>query len=669
MGPEKPVKRRTILRSGVVGTAALTAGCQDLLEQNDISDVAVGENEIGGQITDIHDQPVVDAEVKLYRVNSDGELEFIETDPDQNGEFSFESLEQDSLRDKYIINPEQTVLHVRSNDWFQTLAGDFEGSLGEGLSVQLKNEFIFGPEIAEDADSRRGKMSLLTVWRELEEPNKQNIFMEITNLRDSADHELYEITGSPTDLASGTFLLTVEGDHLQINFGPQSEFWDNDYPPVQVLALQSSSIENPELDDWHPYRTGFPLFEGPGSGYTPISSTASDGPAEAIEEGLGMIARGVPGLGTILNWMDVFEWSLGTVFDREAVLGETNTGFPNINHPGSVQEYVDPNTHTTAMLGWQVEDEAILGDMRAGSVVCMVPMEFRDEIEETSLTARAEWTHATTGKVSFNYNLSIDVPTLEEQSNEGDTIGDMKYDQHARGFEPDANPPYISFTPHIDLGNTYVFEPDGAYELVVEDVESGESVLINMPSDGESQEVSRVNLRIYDGDGTLAREEFRQLWGDSGTRFQVNVSGDTEMFSDGSVFSPYVIRLLENGDVIDQTEERWFGTAYLFEVESTGPQSARTIRINREPSVKDSWEPILEIRDREDSTFGVDERLSTTENGEWFEVTLDLTQYEQFEDYSEPSDEPDRMNTHVSIYADDHNWQTFWGGMEWEHLK
>lgn len=376
-----------------------------------------GSDVISGTVTGPLGEPVPDAKIELYPFDAGAGAMPLETQSDESGQYEFESLTDETIRNEYIINPTETVIIARYHDWFWTTSGDLEPYLGSTLDVSLENQRLYGPKIAESSWDEGTQESLLTAWRTVHGTGRQTLYLEITNVRDYLEEEPYEILAAQGDLVSGTFAVTVSRDAATINFGSQSDFQDDTASPVLVLA-RPNQVENPELEYWHPVRTNLPLF-GIGGGNVKISSTDFEEveSLERIKDGIGSVAGGLPVLGAALAVVDAIDFAVGAVLEREASLGNLDVGFPDPRDPNQLVNFPDPNTHTTAYQSWHLPSEAVGGvNQNAGSVVMQAPLQFNEGVDTVRVTAHAEWMHPY-AHVTFGekYELSkLDTPIAEE---------------------------------------------------------------------------------------------------------------------------------------------------------------------------------------------------------------------------------------------------------------
>ncbi|MFD1685742.1 carboxypeptidase-like regulatory domain-containing protein [Halobellus litoreus] len=392
---------------------------------------------VSGRVTDPDGEGVAGVTLELYPFGNGADAEPLQTRTESDGTFRFEALAEAAAREEYVVEPDETVLIARDGDWFWTTSGDFESASTSALEITLRNQLLFGPEVAADGNDQRDELSLMTCWRQIDGTGIETLFLEVTNVRGAVDREPFEILTDSTDLDTGAFSVTVPRGEVRINFGPQTEF-DDDSPPAKVLALETGS-ENPELADWHPIRTGVPLF-GIGSGYLDVSSSdpSADSGPETVVEGVGRIVHGLPGIGTVLSVVDTVGFAVGKQLRREASLGDADVGFPDPTDPDELATVADPNTHTSALLGWNAPEET-LSNTGAGSVVMMVPMALKGDGSPRA-AAHAEWLH-TTGRVTFGEVFELtparpDGTSVDESvstAEEGESVSTAEEGESANG--------------------------------------------------------------------------------------------------------------------------------------------------------------------------------------------------------------------------------------------
>jgi len=416
-GEPNRLDRRSFLHGSVIGGTTILAGCQDQISdiRGDGSEDPTGASVTGttarglaGTVLDINGDPVAGATVKLYDRGGDADSIIVQTTTsggEDTGVFEFPELGDESVREQFSDEDGSAALAVKAGDWFHTLLIPtlFE-ELPLSIDITLKQELLTAPEFVTD-DDRNKNLSMLTCWRMITNSDAQTVFIEVSDVRDGRGFEPYEIDGKSADLAGGGFSLTVLGEDLWINFGPQTNINGTQPDAVQVLTLNNSTA-NPDRVSWHPVRTGLPMY-ALGRGFTSISTTDVER-SNTIDEGIGMLAGGVPGLSTLVSWMDAIGWAFGERLEYEATLGDVETGVPDPLDPTSTQEVPDPNTHTTAVTGWEADNPA--HQLDASAAVAMVPLKFRDEtMDQTPITVRAEWNNDV-GQGMYGETFQLDTP-------------------------------------------------------------------------------------------------------------------------------------------------------------------------------------------------------------------------------------------------------------------
>ncbi|MFD1685743.1 PQQ-binding-like beta-propeller repeat protein [Halobellus litoreus] len=344
------------------------------------------DGELTGTVRDVDGRPREGAAVSIYDASGDADAVLARTTADDGedaGTYAFPDLETDDGK-----TPDRVLLVAREGKWFGSVEIDgFADQLPLEYDIELDGQLLFGPEIA--ADGR--ELSVLTCWRRIIEPRRQTVFVEAVNVAQRGAR--HEITADATDLTGGAFAATVLADDVWINFGSQSDVEGTVPGSVEVVGLDTST-DNAELGDWHPVRTGVPLYPiggEVGAAFERISTADAD-VADRIDEGFGAIAGIIPGVSELLTWLDTVEWAFGERLESEARVGADSVSFPDPNDPSATQTRVDPNDHTTAQLAWRSDNETP-GD-EEGAVVMAVPLEFQYEKERTTVvTVEAEWTH------------------------------------------------------------------------------------------------------------------------------------------------------------------------------------------------------------------------------------------------------------------------------------
>lgn len=381
-------RRREFLKmSSSAGIVGFT-GCQSLNTiDEDITDTEPSTNSLegylSGRVVDPAGDPVPGATVRIIDLDQDAD-EYLETttrDGDHIGEFVFEELEDEATRREYQNQYDRPSIVAWKNDWFYSVQGEVPTLLNEPQDVELSfyDQILFGPEVAYDQDH---PTAVVTVWREVypDNPAEQTLFIEVTNA--AVPDRPHAITDDDLDIDNGLFAVTVDNDDIWIDFGTQTDI-DLRRAPVMVAGIDTHN-EHPELEGWHPTRTDLPLISVSGLPYPELRSTDADA-IETIQEGIGMILRGIPMVSTLLSWLDAIDL-LSDQFDREITLGDVTPGVPDpTGDPGAMREFADPNTHTTALLGWEESQKA--------SLLLSVPLELQADTKEAGITIQAEWTH------------------------------------------------------------------------------------------------------------------------------------------------------------------------------------------------------------------------------------------------------------------------------------
>jgi outer membrane protein assembly factor BamB len=363
------------------------------------------DGELTGTVSSVDERPLAGATVRVYDATEGADAVITRTTTGDDGTYAVDDLETDNGE-----VPKRVLLVVRDGDWFGSVEID---NVAEKLpfehDFELDRELLFGPKIA--ADGR--ELSALTCWRHVHTRRRQTIFLEAVNLASSGTRS--EITTDPADLTNGAFALTVLADDVSINFGSQSDVSGTVPSRVEAVGL-GTSIDNTELSNWHPTRTGLPLYQVGNEVDAAFErmSTADADVADVIDEGLGTITGILPGVSTLLTWADTIEWAFGERLESEATLGAETVTFPDPTDPSAAQTRINPNEHTTARLAWRSDN--VTANANEGAVVMAVPLEFQYDDERTSqVTAEAEWTHPN-AHVSFGTSFEVGPVGTEEGS-------------------------------------------------------------------------------------------------------------------------------------------------------------------------------------------------------------------------------------------------------------
>lgn len=365
------------------------------------------DGELTGTVTDIDGQPLADATVRIYDAAGDSDAVIARMTTDEDGTYAAGGLETDSGE-----RPDDILLVARDGEWFRSVGIDnLREQLPLEYDIELDSQLLFGPEVA--AADR--PLSALTCWRRVVERRRQTVFLEAVNLASSGPR--HEITADPADLTDGAFALTVLADDVWINFGSQSDVGGTVPGRVEIVGLDTST-DHAGLADWHPTRTGLPLYQVGGEVDAPFGriSTADADVADAIDEGFGTIAGIVPGISELLTWLDTIQWAFGERLESEAILGAETVTYPDPSDPSATQTRVDPNNHTMAQLAWRSDNR--IPNANEGAVVMAAPLEFQyDDERTTQVTAEAEWTHQN-AHVSFGASFDVGPVGTEEKNDD-----------------------------------------------------------------------------------------------------------------------------------------------------------------------------------------------------------------------------------------------------------
>jgi len=385
--------RREVLNRSAVG-AGIAKGVPD----GGFESASGQEAAPSGEVVDAHGAPVADARLELFDATDRTRLAAAATDA--NGQFTLDvgSVPDDGelllLARKEIVT-ETAGTEVR-NDWFTTLTAgpsDLETTLGGRFS--LDKELLLYPTQLTDGDTSLGVVS---VWRHvgnpynpsrnlpqgLHDPTRQIFSIEVTNaVGERTGSEAHEIHSERYDLSSGLFSLTFPEDVVLVDYGSQTDLDVAEGVTVRGAETQSPAESPGPAVAWHPTRTGLPAYEAgrklSTNTYAELSSTDAQS-IDKIEDELKRAVGVIPGVGAALNIVEALSAGFGDPWEKSA---ELTFSVP--------PETTDPNTHDTAMLGWQSDNVVV--DLDESSVVFRVPTEFQYDAEDRSslFVFQANW--------------------------------------------------------------------------------------------------------------------------------------------------------------------------------------------------------------------------------------------------------------------------------------
>jgi outer membrane protein assembly factor BamB len=396
------------------------------------NDSTTNTSPLSGQVIGPNGNPVPEARVYVYD-STQLELITVEYANDQ-GEFTID------------IPPGQRYLIATHDDWFGQSPPYEHPADGSSIELTLDHQLLFGPQevITDDGTTTLG---LVSVWRLLSgEPpyTEQTFYIEVTNVAWGGGTPPWEIQANEADLSNGLFTFSFPESDITVNYGAQSP--DIDYgTSVAVLGEGTPDTQDPTpVTQLHPFRGDTPNlpFHGIASHavamYRFLSQT-NTADAETVTEGLGRTLSLVPGLGTVVTWVDNVDWAFGTVFGsaKQGSVGQTD--FPP----------QDPNEMDTIVQGWRTATPPPLDE---ATVVLTVPLRFEIESEETtSILTQAEWKiERLVGEWAGSFGQEFTVgPQVEDvgtpqdtdQSATGSDWATYQFDASNTGYHPTAQGP------------------------------------------------------------------------------------------------------------------------------------------------------------------------------------------------------------------------------------
>jgi outer membrane protein assembly factor BamB len=368
------------------------------------------QNLIQGTIYDVSETPLADAAVELYDADADADALVAETTTAADGSYGISDI-----GDNNGELPTNILFVAQKDDWFNTREiPDIESRIPLQHDDTLTQEKLFGPVVEDE-------VCILTCWRRVITPEIQTVLFEVVDL--SGNDPRYIIDSS--DINSGNFALTVLADDIWINFGRQSDVEGTDPKGVETHGV-STRPDNTNLFDWHPVRSELPLYNlfrygGIDANFQQLSTTAAEN-ADMIDEGVGIILGTIPGVATLVAWIDALQFAFGQSLETEVTIGDGTAEYADPNDPASSVDVKNPNLHTSAKLAWK-SGNGTLG-LDESAVTMAVPIEFQySEERTTTITAEGEWIHSgiigASTHVSFAKSFDIGPIGGAEPSTEG----------------------------------------------------------------------------------------------------------------------------------------------------------------------------------------------------------------------------------------------------------
>jgi len=147
------------------------------------------------------------------------------------------------------------------------------------------------------------------------------------------------------------------------------------------------------------------------------------------------------------------------------------------------------------------------------------------------------------------------------------------------------------------------------------------SALLITPKSDDPVEFERLRLSLPSADGKLKNDGDFTVSPVGEDDIPVTVEGDEDIFADReNTFNDYEITLLENGEVIDSTDERTIGIAYEGQIEQDSTEDEVTFTLPRDGEIEENWLVNFDIFDE------LVTEVEHTDDDDLFETTVDVSE-------------------------------------------
>jgi len=173
--------------------------------------------------------------------------------------------------------------------------------------------------------------------------------------------------------------------------------------------------------------------------------------------------------------------------------------------------------------------------------------------------------------------------------------------------------------------------------------ETDNSIRIKPQADEGTYDVERIRLGVYDGSGELDKPvsesnynsqpnvDLSVVSGDNTTneRINVTVEGDEDIFSSlDNTFNEFELALVENGEVVDTSNQRLIGIGYRASFEQNGTEDEITVTVPRDEGVNEDWDVRFTLGRFDDNVEAIETDVENTDSSEEFEATLNVSEFE-----------------------------------------
>ncbi|MWV64105.1 PGF-CTERM sorting domain-containing protein [Halorubrum sp. JWXQ-INN 858] len=191
-----------------------------------------------------------------------------------------------------------------------------------------------------------------------------------------------------------------------------------------------------------------------------------------------------------------------------------------------------------------------------------------------------------------------------------------------------------------DGQDTIEFGSDADRTIEIRNTETDMSVEIIPEADEGTYDVDRIRLDVYDGTGeltpedadpdvslTIPEEEDDGTINRTNERLNVTLEGDDDVFtsSDGT-FTEFELELVDDGTVVDTSDERFIGVGYVGGIEQDSTEDEVTVTIPRDDEVDEDWFVQFGIADLDFET-----EVEHSDDDDVFEFTIDVSDIEDGE--------------------------------------
>lgn len=634
--PEGPDRREYLQKVGILGLSK--AGVSKRLGIQ-------SENYLYGSAFDVERNPVSDLHVDLFHLKplsdinpgaEDGVTFLAESTPsNERGRFVFEEEENG----RAIPVSEFQNLRTELNGWiiavgqrglpFYAASYTVDQFFSEdflGFNFPIRHQWLLTPTVMGDPS-----VGTVSVWRDIDvgEPANQKWYIELTQLDDSGMSTSHFQNGA----VSLQFPESLSVDYSAVG---RTLYWTGDPGGGNANELATQLFANAYGDS------------GLGSGplsiplFAPLSQVAFE-EFSSDDEMVGELQRdvfegilGVTPLGPADTLISFFD-SMIDIFDID---------LSNVREIGRGSD-LSANTHDTVSATW---------NRTSHSYVFEIPLT-EPGAEENNQQEFA--VHGHIRDTNLDVPLSVvdepftgrNVPTFgsPDQSQDSSEESGIWFSRGAARVSDGGS--VRALRPSVELEPPIEFGPNQGHLFEIADVDTEESVSIE-PAQDTQNPISDLTFRIYDSRGRIVDPVIADYTTDQ--EIQVEITGDTDMFETGDIFSQYQIRLVEGQAVTRSTTPRFIGIGYPGEVVVNESSERTEVTFPRNQEVRDEWVTRTSfIRFDEDSSINTLAEAVMETSGDEFVARIENSEISNPVDsvWVEILSDPD--HPHICLWASD----------------